>query len=213
MKNLLCSLTIFTVCIVYGQDINQSITNNTNQVLTELSQGTKSSYGVQLFFINPSRKVEGSVHLFKDWNNYSIIHTNDNQKFVIRNININIERNSFESKVGQDSLFAFNNNNIDRFVINNKIFKNYSYEGGNRIFQVLYNSKDFEILKGYKVTLVKGSPNPMLNRSTDRYIQKQYYYLRKNNVIEPLKLKMKNVLKLVGDEQKARQIINLVKKE
>lgn len=212
MKNLLGLLVVLTTSIVFGQDINQSTQHNLNQILTDLSQATRSSYGAQMFFINPNRKVEGSVHLFKGWNNYSIIHTSDNQKFVLKNINLNLERNTFESKIGQDSIFVFNFNNINKIVINNKTYKNYSDNGENRIFQIVYDNVDFQLLKGFKVRLVKGSANPMLNRSSDKYVKKEYYYIRRDNEIKLFKLKKKAVLSLVnGDNIKAEKIIKLAK--
>ena len=216
MKNLFTLIAVLSTTFLLAQ------TNKTDGNASNISQAlviaaesnSNSAFGSAVYFFNPKNNIEGSVHLFKNWDNYSVIHTSDKQRLVLKNINLNLERNTFESKIGKDSLFTFNFNNIEKFVINGKVFKKYNDKNIKRIFQVLYNSKDVEILKGYKIILVKGSPNPMLNRFSDKYIQKQYYYLKRNNTIKSFKFKKKNILELVGgDEQKVKKIMNLAKKE
>ena len=212
MKNLLILTLVLSSATLFAQ------TNRTNGNASAVSSNmvvaanSNNAFGAATVFFNPERKADGSVHLFKGWNNTGVILTTDNQKFSIKNVNLNLERNVFESKIGQDSLFTFNFNNIERFLVNGKIFKNYYYDGENRVFQETYNGGNFQILKGYKVTLVKGSANPMLNRSTDKYIQKEFYYIRQNDLISPFKLKKKSLMKLV-DQSEAKKIIAYVKKQ
>jgi len=208
MKNLVNLLVIITVSFVHSQDNNQGVKHNLNDNLFNAGSSIRSSYGASMYILNPERNVEGSVYLFKDWQNYAIIHTNDKQKFVLRNINLNLERNTYESKIGQDSLFIFNFNNINKLAINSKVYKNYSYNDENRIFQIVYGNADFQLLKGFKIRLVKGSANQMLNRSSDKYVKKEYFYIRKDNEINPFKFRKKNILNLVdGNKEKAARIM------
>lgn len=180
---------------------NENVTNNTSQSMLRTGVATQSGYGSSTMFYNNAKKAQGSVYLFKNWDNLAVIHTGDQQKFSLKNINLNIERNVFESKISEDSIFTFNFNNIDRFVVSNRVFKSHYYDSSNRVFEVIYESGKLTLLKGYKIQLVKGSPNPMLNRSTDKNVQKQFYFIKNGNVIEPFKLKKSNILGLMSSEQ------------
>lgn len=211
--------TILTVLVI-GMSLSLfAQTNRTNGNASNLSNNliiaanSNPNFGASTVFFNPARNTEGSVHLFEGWQNAGVIYTSDNQRFSINNVNVNLERHTFESKIGQDSLFTFNFNNIKKFVINGKVFKMYYKDGSNKIFQEVYSSPEFDILRGYKVSLRKGSANPMLNRSTDKYVQNEFYYIRQNDMISDFRLKKKNVSKLVGgDDDVAKRIIERVTK-
>jgi len=106
-------------------------------------------------------------------------------------------------------LFTFNFNNIEKFVVNNKVYKNFYWNDDNRVYEIIFDGDDFQILKGFTLNLVEGSANPMLGRKNDRYIRKEKYFVRQDDKIKPFKLKKKRVLKLVeGDQEKARLIMN-----
>ena len=179
---------------------NGNVENNGTQILNASS--SSRSYGqASATFFNPARRVQGSVYLFKDWKNDAVIHTVENQKFSLKNINLNIERNTFESKISDDSIFTFNFNNIDKFIINNRAFRNHYYDGYNRVFEEIYDSGKLTILKGYKLVLVKGSPNPMLNRSSDKNVQKVYHFIKQGSNIKSFRLKKSSILDLMTSDQ------------
>jgi len=199
-KIILLTATVMTVGLSYAQTNNNNVENNSSQILNASS--SSRSYGTSsATFVNPAKKAQGSIHLFKSWNNLAVIHTTDQQKFSLKNINLNIERNTFESKISEDSIFTFNFNNIDRFVVSNRIFKNHYYDNSNRVFEVIYESGKVSLLKGYKIQLVKGSPNPMLNRSTDKNVQKYFYFIKEGSSIKSFRLKKSNILDLMSSDQ------------
>lgn len=200
MKKIILLIAVMITSLSYAQD-NNSVANNGAQVLGNVSSSSRSFGRTSATFINPAKKVQGSVHLFKNWTNLAVIHTTDQQKFSLKNINLNIERNTFESKISEDSIFTFNFNNIDKFIISNRIFKNHYYDNSNRVFEVIYESGKVSLLKGYKIQLVKGSPNPMLNRSTDKNVQKQFYFIKEGSYIKPFRLKKSSVLDLLSSDQ------------
>lgn len=200
MKNAILLIAVMTVGLSSAQT-NNNVENNGAQVFGNVANSSRSYGSTSSTFINPTKKAQGSVHLFKDWSNIAVIHTADKQKFSLKNINLNIERNTFESKISEDSIFSFSFNNIDRFVINNRVFKSLYYDNSNRVFEVVYESGKLTLLKGYKIQLVKGSPNPMLNRSSDKNVQKKFYFIKQGNSIKPFRLKKSNILGLLSSDQ------------
>ena len=199
MKKHILFIIVMITSLSFSQ--NNATENNGAQMFGALASSSRSYGSTSGMFINPAKKAQGSVHLFKDWNNLAMIHASDAQKFSLKNINLNVERNTFESKISEDSIFTFNFNNIDKFVINNRVFKNYYNNGENRVFEVIYDSGQLVLLKGYKIQFVKGSPNPMLNRSTDKTVQKEFYFIRQNSSIRSFRLKKSNILDLLSPDQ------------
>ncbi len=203
MKIFLSFMMLFSLSFLNAQGDsaqNLGVTQNSTTSMLTASNGMKSSYGSLTTFVNPKKEVLGSVYLFDEWKNYGIIYTIDNHKFRLNNINLNIQRNTFVAKVANDSIFTFNFNNIKKFVINNKTYKNIYSKNGKRVYEVIHESDKYSLLKGFDIQLISGSPNPMVNRSNDKYVRKHSYYVHKNNQVELFKFKKKNIMKLLGED-------------
>ncbi|RLD26919.1 MAG: hypothetical protein DRI75_10720 [Bacteroidetes bacterium] len=205
MKKILFFISILSVGLVFSQS---SVGTSGDQLTLDNNLQRVKTFGSSVTFFNPKRLTDGTFYLFDKWNNYCIIQTEDNQKFVLRNINLNLERHTFESKVEGDSIFTFSFNNIDKFIINGKTYKNYYWDEDSKVYEIIYDNNNFQILKGFRVELLEGSANPMVNRSRDKYIRKESYHLRSNdNKIKPFKLKRSRILKLInGDIEKVNKI-------
>ena len=177
--------TLTLVLYITSLSAQDELINNTEMVSVFKSAHASSnaSFGNSVFLVNPKRLIDGSVYLFDEWNNRGIIYTTGHEKLALNNINLNIKRNAFESKVGNDSLFSFSFNNIEKFVINGRVFKNYYWDNDNRVYEEIIKKNDFEILKGFNIKYVEGSSNPMLNRKNDKYIRSETYYVRKDGKI------------------------------
>ncbi len=217
MKTFLTFLTILSVGIVNAQNsdsdsaaLNNRVVNNSGMLTKAASP--QNSNGASTFFVNPARDVEGSVYLFEKWENRGVLVTIDKQRYGMKNINIDLKNQAFQSRFTKDSVFNYNFNNIDRFIINNKVFKNFYYNEDNRIYEIIHETPEYAILKGYKINLVEGSANPMLNRKTDKYVQKYGYYVKTDSEIKKFKLSRKQVLKLINaDDEDLDKIMRYAK--
>jgi hypothetical protein len=208
---LVLLLTSFFVQKGYSQD-NEGFSRNIAKNLSAASSNTSPSLGSTGYFYNPKIAVEGSEYLFDEWDNGARVYTKDKNKFSLKNINLNIKRNSFVSKLGKDSIFTYNMNNIDKIIINRKIYKSIFSEEGKRIYQVVYEDTNFSILKGFSIQTVPSSPNPMVNRKSDRLVRKEILYLKKDNVVKRFRLSKKRVLRLVIANNK-KEVLRYAKDE
>ena len=172
---------------------------NTQTDFRSALTGESTNFGTSFFYNQPSKVILGSAYLFDEWNNDGEIQTLSGERFLIRNINLNISRNAFEAKINDnDSIFSFNFNNIKQIIINGKYYKNYFSNEDNRVYELVYSGKTFSILKGFNVKLVTGSGNPMVNRSNDKYVKKESYFIRSTDkkTIESFKMNKKSLIKL-----------------
>ena len=181
-----------------------SQTNTQTDFRSALS-GESTNFGTSFFYNQPSKVILGSAYLFDEWNNDGEIQTLTGERFLVRNINLNISRNAFEAKINDnDSIFSFNFNNIKQIIINGKYYKNYFYNEDNRVYELVYSGKTFSILKGFTVKLVTGSGNPMVNRSNDKYVKKESYFIRSTDkkTIESFKMNKRSLNKLFENNLK-----------
>ena len=164
-----------------------------------LGSNASSDFGTSFFYNQPNKFIIGSAYLFDEWNNDGEIQTLTGERFLVRNINLNISRNAFEAKINDnDSIFSFTFNNIKQIIINGKSYKNYYYNEDNRVYELIYSGNNFTLLKGFNVKLVTGSGNPMVNRSNDKYVKKESYFMRSNSekTIENFKMNKRSLNRL-----------------
>lgn len=185
----------------FGQLRNAVDPQNNNLAALATFGPDGANIGTSSTVINPPKNIKGSFHLFKTWNNIAVLTVlNYEKKLLLKNINYNIDRDVFESRINKDSVFVFNFENIEGITINSREFQYLYFPAvrGNKTFEVVYDGGDFSILKEYYMYLVEGSDNPQVNRPS-KYVQKSKYYIRRNNSFKTFKLKKKNILEIVGD--------------
>ena len=191
-------MRILLLSIFLISNIVLSQTNSQTDFRSALT-GETTNFGTSFFYNQPNKVILGSAYLFDEWNNDGEIQTLTGERFLVRNINLNISRNAFEAKINDnDSIFSFNFNNIKQIIINGKNYKNYFYNEDNRVYELVYTGKTFSILKGFAVKLVTGSGNPMVNRSNDKYVKKESYFIRSTDtkIIESFKMNKRSLNKL-----------------
>ena len=179
-------------------NVDQNSTSNTNvlQGIAGGSLGGRQFTGAATFY-NPKFDREGSIYLFDGWDQSAIIFPKGvNRGFTERQMNFNIQRSLFETRVKGDSIKAFNFVSIEKIIVDGRTFKSFFLEELQRqkIFEVVYKGKDFSILKGYTVDILEASANPMLARPRDKYIQRVTYYVETDTELKEFKLKKKAIL-------------------
>ena len=192
----------FFLIILFSINLSLSQSNSQTDFRSALS-GKSANFGSSFFYNQPNKVILGSTYLFDEWNNDGEIQTVTGERFLVRNINLNLSRNAFEAKVNDnDSIFSFNFNNIKQIVINGKSYKNYYFDEENRVYELIYSNEKFSILKGFSVKLVTGSGNPMVNRSNDKYVKKESYFIRdsEDKSIQKFKLNKRSFSKLFSNK-------------
>ena len=192
----------FFLIIFFSINLSLSQSNSQTDFRSALS-GKSANFGSSFFYNQPNKVILGSTYLFDEWNNDGEIQTVTGERFLVRNINLNLSRNAFEAKVNDnDSIFSFNFNNIKQIVINGKSYKNYYFNEENRVYELIYSNENFSILKGFSVKLVTGSGNPMVNRSNDKYVKKESYFIRdaEDKSIQKFKLNKRSFSKLFSNK-------------
>ena len=140
----------------------------------------------------------GTTMLFDHWDNSGAIYS-DNNKFLLERINFDIEKGEFVIKDKDGELFAFNTSKIDKIVIKNNVYRTVlNTDSGNyELFQVMHDDDGIEILKGFELVFVEGSPNPMLNRKSNKIKKREIFYSRSSDQLHKIKIGKKKLLKLL----------------
>lgn len=155
-----------------------------------------------------NNSISGSCYLFDNPNGIFSIINNTGNKFNLTNINYNIETKQLETKIANDSVFQYNLDEIDYLVVNKKKYKVFKGE----MYQQLFSSNQFELLKSFSVVVQQASFNPLTQDvlTPKRYVVRYNYMLLKNNdTLQDFKLNKKSILGLNIDKKDL--ILNYVK--
>ena len=202
------NIFIYLLLLVFSYPLDAQTDDNiiaSANYITKVVAKSEGSTGV--YYRNPPNKLKGSYLLFEDWDHLGIIKTTRDKSFKIENINFNIKDNRYESKVGNDFVYVFDLENVDYLLIDYRKFKSYNLpeDDANVIMEVIVDHSAFTLLKKYKIDIKIGEAHPlMLEPTTDEYIIKSSYYIKRGDNVEKFKLSKKNINDLIGaDKRKA----------
>lgn len=204
MKKVISIVVILISAISLGQETGVNPNNNTLGALATFGPDG-ANVGASSIVVNPPRPIDGSVYLFDTWRNNAVIET-EKASFKLRNINFDARKNAFVSQIPDtDSIFTFNFTNINRMVVNNRVFKNvYSpIEGGYKIYEVVAEAGDYAVYKDNYIEIKEGSPNPMLVQTNDKYIMRDSYFVKNGKSFKRLRVKKSTILKTFGRKSNA----------
>ncbi|XRE44061.1 hypothetical protein ACIVBQ_002265 [Tenacibaculum discolor] len=139
-----------------------------------------------------SKEINGTPYLFENWNNLSIITLTNGKEYKLNNINFDIKKKKFVSKISNKKLFIFEN--IKKVTIKGKKY----IEVNNSFYQkIFYKEKGLSLLKKFKLKEVK----PIINKMTYQVIKKgtykkiEEYFVKKEDKLKEVKLKRSSILK------------------
>ena len=163
------------------------------------------------FFSSFKKDIDGSIHLFKDWNSRAFVYTRDGQKIILEKVNFNILEDVFQSQITKDSMFSFRINKFDRIELKNKVYKNVYANAKDKVYEVIYESDKLSIYKGYDVEILAASNDPMAGRTRNKYSQKSKYFVKRSNNFMPFRMSKKGILNLIDDKNNVKEVQKFVK--
>ena len=179
-------------CFSFGQVVqrNEEANDTYAQVITRVGSFTYSGAKI---------KTVGSLYLYEDWNNEMVVHLNDGENVLIKNVNYNLADQVFEVLTAPDSTYHFDFTKLKSIKLNGKLYKQFEMDGAMTIFEIVFQESykdNFAILKKYYVNEFKASPDPMVNRPNNTYTTGYTYYLKNGDDIEKVHLNKKGILKM-----------------
>ena len=185
----------------YKNAINLETINFTNQNFDALRREYVNNAGAEI------PNVDGSVFLFESWNNKAIIQTGKST-FSVPNINYNIDKKLFMTKLDDGSVMVYDFNKIESILINNKIYSKIEGIGNDdQIFEVLHRDKNLTFAKTYDIKVIEAAADPKLNRLRPKIKQKATYYAYTNGDLNKVKLRKKELIALVNNKEKLQEYV------
>lgn len=207
---IICMLSLFVTNL--NAQSNENVINNSGSSLLRSSFNNQSSYGTTTRFINPPRRIEGSIYMFEGWSQVAIIQTKDKKRVAFANVNYNIRRNRIASRSSTDSLFVFDLGLFEKMIINGRTFRKLDPDLDGRIFEVLFETDKGDLLSFHYLKILEGSANPMVNRKVDKFKQTQEYFLYIDGDLIPIRMRKKEILKaLAKDDTQKKELIKYYK--
>ncbi len=175
-------------------------------------QATRQGFGeyqglnMNVGFVNPKARIEGSAYYFDNWDSEALIYLKEQGRYKIEKVNINLYDNTLDALYDDDNVFTFDTENLLQIVINKTIFRPLIYEKELKLFELFYND-GLTIYKNYLIGYSNSSPNPMVNRRTNKYTKNERFFLYRDNQLIKIKLTKKAFAKLFKTDALSQEAI------
>lgn len=211
MKNKVAfyTMVLWSFCICFAQQTPQL---RISKGSVKLSAFTSIEYS-WISLKNPDSETfryKGSKYLFDKWNNNVRFNVNEKEYSIESNVNYNIWDRSLELKLANDSVAKFDVLNFDYLSINNRKFKSFYHEKEDAVFELLAEGDEYTFLKKHSLEVRRLEPDPLMQRKENvAFIkEEQYFILEEDDIIKPIKLKMKSLMTLFKNkESKIKEFI------
>jgi len=205
-KTFILLMQFLLIMPALAQEDSSNTINTTRQGFGQFN-GINMSVG----FVNAKRITEGSAYYFDDWNTEAMIYLKEEGRVKLEKVNINLYDNKLEAIYDENNVFTFDSKNLVKIVINNKVFRTFEINKELKILELIFNG-EFSIYRYYSISYRKGEANPMLSRSTNKYIKKSKYYVYRNSELTMVKLTKKHFANLLkSDKVSENSIIEFIK--
>lgn len=208
MKFILSALVVLGSFSVYAQGHGGSTVGTPYAAAPmDLSSSNTIGFGSKMQAARTQFEtgIDGSPLLFEKSDEDVEITATTKERFKLKNLNYDLKSQKMISQLSKDSIFEFDKNKVSSFVKKNKKYNLIDLEGERTIFESLYASEDVVFYKKPESKIIAEKLNPMTkevikNRS---YGIVENYYLGSNNTsIVKIKLKKKDILKVLQNHSK-----------
>ncbi|MCB0462132.1 MAG: hypothetical protein R2816_08380 [Flavobacteriaceae bacterium] len=205
-KAFILLLQMMFILPALAQVDDSNTINTTRQGFGEF-RGINMSVG----FVNAKRITEGSAYYFEDWNTEGTIYLKEEGRVKLEKVNINLYDSKLEAIYDENNVFTFDSENLVKIVINDKVFRTFEINKELKILELIFNG-EFSIYRYYSVIYRKGEANPMLSRTTNKYIKKAKYYVYRDSELTLLKMTKKQLAnQLQSDKVGEDSILEFIK--
>jgi hypothetical protein len=198
MKKIIKLLIL--ILVVYSNGYSQQIT------IKNIESRLVTHQGVE-FIGELNDRRNDDIYMSNNWDNEGVLYLND-KSYSLSNINFNVTKNSFDSRIDRIKLFAFSNSSLDSVEINNHLFK--KIDG--IFYEVIFEKDGSYLLKKHDIKVTKGAINRLDLSEGKSFTSLIYKYLIKSdNKFRKFDLNKRSIVDLIDDEKEQDKLVEFVK--
>ena len=202
MKKLLLFTLLSISFIIKGQSIDKKSTLNVVTIHKADQTSNSRDGGYYTTYKPVDSSINGHVYAFNTFSNKGVIMNNYGKQYNINNINVDLDRNVFLSKLSKDSVYVYNN--LKNVSINSNIYQIID----NKTLKTIHLGKNFNMyeflskkVKEKKINKVTG----MVISDREWVLEKKYFYcVTGSDSLNEVKLNKRNFLKLFNNQIRNR---------